>query len=133
VEELRIAERDASRAEGVALALAQARPELRVSVTGDAAEAARGAAGLINCTPVGMVGHEGTPLPRAAMAGAEWAFDAVYTPVETQFLKDAAAEGLRVISGYELFFHQGVDAWALFSGTPVDPGALRAALAAEEG
>jgi shikimate dehydrogenase len=133
VEELRIAERDASRAEGVALALAQARPELRVSVTGDAAEAARGAAGLINCTPVGMVGHEGTPLPRAAMAGAEWAFDAVYTPVETQFLKDAAAEGLRVISGYELFFHQGVDAWALFSGTSVDPGALRAALAAEEG
>ena len=68
------------------------------------------------------------------MAGAEWAFDAVYTPytpAETQFLSDAAAEGLAVVSGFELFFHQGVDAWALFSGRPIDPAALRAALAAE--
>jgi shikimate dehydrogenase len=144
-EELRIAERDLGRAQGLARALAEARPGLRVSVTGDAAEAARGAAGLINCTPVGMVGHPGTPLPRAAMtgagpgtgagagAGAAWAFDAVYTPVDTQFLGDAAAGGLAVISGYELFFHQGVDAWALFSGRAVDPAALRAALAAEAG
>jgi shikimate dehydrogenase len=136
-DELRIAERDLARAEGLARALADARRGLRVSVTGDAAEAARGAAGLINCTPVGMVGHPGTPLPRAAMpgvgAGAGWAFDAVYTPVDTEFLRDAAAEGLAIVSGYELFFHQGVDAWALFSGRPVDPAALRAALAAEAG
>ncbi len=131
-DEVRIAERDIGRAEGLARALAAARPGLLVSVTGDAAEAAGGAAGLINCTPVGMVGHDGTPLPRAAMPGAEWAFDAVYTPVDTQFLTDAAAEGLAIISGYELFFHQGVDAWALFSGRPVDPAALRAALAAEK-
>ena len=132
-DELRIGERNLSRAEGLARALGQARPGLRVGVTTDAAEAAQGAAGLINCTPVGMVGHEGTPLPRAAMAGAEWAFDAVYTPVDTQFLQDAGAEGLAIISGYELFFHQGVDAWALFSGRAVDPEALRAALAEGRG
>ena len=64
------------------------------------------------------------------MAGADWAFDAVYTPVDTQFLTEAGAEGLTIISGYELFFHQGVDAWAIFSGRPVDRDALRAALAA---
>ncbi|MDN3718934.1 tripartite tricarboxylate transporter permease [Roseibium salinum] len=67
-------------------------------------KAAEGVTGLINCTPVGMVGHEGTPLPRQAMRGAEWAFDAVYTPTDTQFLKDAAAAGLSIISGWELFF-----------------------------
>lgn len=129
--ELRIVERDLARAEALARALAEAAPKMRVSVTADAAEAARNAAGLINCTPVGMVGHEGTPLPREHMAGAEWAFDAVYTPADTAFLTDAAAEGLAIVSGYELFFHQGVDAWALFSGQPVDPAALRAALAAD--
>ncbi len=131
VDELRIVERDLARAEALARSLAEAAPEMRVTVTADPAAAARGAAGLINCTPVGMVGYDGTPLPREHMAGAAWAFDAVYTPVDTQFLRDAAAEGLAVVSGYELFFHQGVDAWALFSGHPVDPEALRAALAVE--
>jgi shikimate dehydrogenase len=75
-----------------------------------------------------MVGYGGTPLPAEAMAGAEWAFDAVYTPVDTQFLTDAAAAGLAVISGYELFFFQGVHAWAHFAGLPLDEGALRKAL-----
>jgi shikimate dehydrogenase len=130
-EELRIVERDLPRADALARSLAAAGAEMRVSVTADAAEAARGAVGLINCTPVGMVGHAGTPLACEHMPGAEWAFDAVYTPVDTQFLTDAAAAGLAIILGYELFFHQGVDAWALFSGRPVDPAALRAALIAE--
>ena len=130
-EELRIVERDLARANALARALARAATGMRVSVSADAAAAARGAIGLINCTPVGMVGHAGTPLPRERMTGAEWAFDAVYTPVDTQFLQDATAEGLTIVSGYELFFHQGVDAWALFSGRQVDPAALRAALAAQ--
>ena len=95
-------------------------------------EGAAGASGLVNCTPVGMVGYDGTPLPRSLMAGASWAFDAVYTPVDTRFLQDAAAGGLTCISGYELFFYQGVDAWRIFSGRPVDEARLRAALAAPD-
>lgn len=129
IEDLRIVERDMPKAEALAEALRAAKPELEVLVTADPARAARGAAGLVNCTPVGMVGYEGTPLPRALMKGASWAFDAVYTPIDTQFLKDAKAEGLRIISGYELFFYQGVDAWDIFVGRPLDHARLRAALA----
>jgi shikimate dehydrogenase len=132
LKEIRLVERDLAKAEALAEALRAAAPGLAVTVTGDAAEGARGAAGLINCTPVGMVGYDGTPLDRAHMAGAKWAFDAVYTPVDTQFLKDAGAEGLTLISGYELFFFQGVDAWKFFAGRPVDQDALRAALLAKE-
>lgn len=129
--DLRLVERDLPKAEALAAALRDADPGLSVLVTGDPAQAVAGAAGLVNASPVGMVGYPGAPLPRPLMKGAAWAFDAVYTPVETEFLKDAAAEGLLVISGYELFFHQGVDAWALFSGgAKVDPAALRAGLAA---
>ena len=62
------------------------------------------------------------------MAGAEWAFDAVYTPVDTQFLRDAAAEGLQVMSGYELYFYQGLHAFKIFHGRPIDEAVLRAAL-----
>jgi shikimate dehydrogenase len=129
LEEIYFVERDLAKAEGLAAALVQARPGLRAAVSADPAIAAD-AHGLINCSPIGMVGYEGTPLPAAHMTGAAWAFDAVYTPIETQFLGDAAAAGLTVISGYELFFHQGLDAWRIFSGQPVDPAALRAALAA---
>mgnify|MGYP000692692727 CR=1 FL=1 len=84
----------------------------------------------MNCTPVGMVGSEGTPLPVERMAGARWAFDAVYTPVDTQFLGDAAARGLKIMSGYELFFHQGIDGWKIFSGQAPDSETLRAGLQA---
>jgi shikimate dehydrogenase len=64
------------------------------------------------------------------MRGARWAFDAVYTPRDTRFLRDAAAEGLEVLSGYELFFHQGIHAFGIFTGRRPDPKALREALAA---
>lgn len=131
VREVRLVDIDRAKADAVAAALTAARPEASVSVHDDAVAAARGAAGLINCTPVGMIGHAGTPLPRSAMRGADWAFDAVYTPIETEFMVDAAAAGLTAVSGCELFFHQGVDAWRLFSGRAVDAAALRAALAAE--
>ena len=123
--ELRLMDRDPERAEAVGEALNTIAPEVAVSIWIDAEKAADGASGLINCTPVGMVGYDGTPLSRAAMRGSEWAFDAVYTPVETQFLVDARAEGLAVLSGWELFFHQGVDVWRLFSGTTLDETALR--------
>ncbi len=126
--DLRLVERDLPKAEALAEALRAAAPALRVSVTGDVAAGAAGAAGLINCTPVGMVGYDGTPVPRALMAGAEWAFDAVYTPVDTQFLQDAEAEGLQVMSGYELYFYQGLHAFAIFHGRPIDEATLRAAL-----
>lgn len=125
---IRIADRDLTKAETLASDLRAASPALEVITTGEVLEAAKGATGLINCTPVGMVGYEGTPLPRAAMCGAKWAFDAVYTPVETEFLKDAEAEGLAIISGYELFVYQGIHASKLFTGEAPDEARLRADL-----
>jgi shikimate dehydrogenase len=128
--DLRLADTDPRRAEALAAALGQAAPGLRVTTGTDAEALAAGAAGLVNATPVGMVGYPGSPLPSAAMAGATWAFDAVYTPVDTRFLGDAAAAGLGTITGYDLFIGQGVDAWRLFTGLPLDVARLRADLAA---
>ncbi|MGO4853092.1 shikimate dehydrogenase family protein [Phaeovulum sp. W22_SRMD_FR3] len=130
--EIRIVDRDLPKAEALAEALTAAAPGL-VTRTGTEAEAlANGVTGLINCTPVGMVGYDGTPLAASAMVAAEWAFDAVYTPVDTQFLKDAEVAGLKIISGYELFFGQGVDAWRIFTGLPLDSKQLRADLQTPE-
>jgi len=125
---LRLVDRDRAKAETLAVELRAAAPAMTVEVAGDAEAAARGCDGLINCTPLGMDGYPGTPLPRAAMAGAAWAFDAVYTPEDTLFLTDAAAEGLQIISGWELYFYQGVHASRLFTGRSLDEDALRSRL-----
>lgn len=130
--ELRLVDRDPAKAEALADALRRAAPAMKVDVWSKAEEAADGAAGLINCTPVGMVGYDGTPVAKAAIAGADWAFDAVYTPVDTRFLTDAGATGLSIISGWELFFFQGVHAWRLFSGRDVDEVRLRKDLLASD-
>ena len=122
---IRCVDLDAPKAQALAKALKAAGTGTAIEVFTDPSAAAAGADGLINCTPLGMVGYGGTALPAEAMPGAVWAFDAVYTPIDTQFLTDAAAAGLTIISGYELFFGQGVDAWAIFTGLPLDPQALR--------
>ena len=126
--QIQIADKDRAKAEALAAALISAATDLEINIDSDQEKAAVGCDGLINATPMGMVGYGGTPLPISAMQGASWAFDAVYTPLETQFLHDARAIGLDVISGYELFFGQGVDAWKIFTGLPLDETALREAL-----
>jgi len=122
---LHLADLDQDKAHGLARDLKRSAPHLRVTVFGDPVSAAAEAEGVINCTPLGMVGNAGTPLGQAVLGRARWAFDAVYTPVDTQFLKEAAQAGLTTISGYELFFHQAVDAWKIFAGTKLDLPRMR--------
>ena len=130
-EEVRLIDRERDKADALAAALGAAfGTRTAVSVHDDFAAAA-GADAVLNGTPVGMVGNPGTPIPAALLSGIAWAFDAVYTPVETRFKADAEAAGARVLSGYELFFHQGLDAFGIFTGRrPADLGALRRMLAA---
>lgn len=130
---LNLFDRDQARAEGLAAAVRQAAPDLTVEVASSAEEAVEGTDGLINCTPLGMVGYAGSAVPESGLSGARWAFDAVYTPVDTEFLLAAKAAGLSIMSGYELFFFQGVDAFRLFTGQDVDQAALRQALKQGEG
>ena len=127
---IRLIDRDRNKANALAAALRDHAGLTQIDV-GESVEAcASGADGIVNCTPVGMVGHDGTPVPASCLGDASWAFDAVYTPVETQFLKEAAGAGLRTMSGYELFFYQGVHAFEVFTGRRVDEDALRSALSA---
>lgn len=127
--EIRLNDCSQERAHGLAADLrAAASKDTVVTVGRTIEELAPGVDGMINCTPVGMVGRPGTAIPAAVLPGANWIFDAVYTPVETQFILDAKAAGLQIISGYELFFFQGVNAWQFFSGLPLDQSRLRADL-----
>ena len=131
-EAIRLVDVDRDRAQALAASLRAAYPGLNAAQCASLKEAAAGARGLVNCSPVGMVGHDGTPIPREHMHRAAWAFDAVYTPVDTQFLADAASAGLETLSGFELFFHQGADGFEIFVGGSVDRARLRQALGESE-
>ena len=128
-EAIRLVDIDRARAEALAAVLRSVHPGLDVAVAASLEEAATGARGFVNCSPIGMVGHGGTPIPRRLLPGARWAFDAVYTPVHTQFLADATAAGLETLSGFELFFHQGADGLEIHFGRVIDRVRLRRALA----
>ena len=123
---------DPTKAQSLANDLGNYAPDTKITTAENANDACIGADGIVNGTPIGMVGNAGTPVQASAFNGTRWAFDAVYTPVNTQFLSDAEAAGVSVISGYELFFHQGVHAWQLFSGTPLDEARLRSDLLLSE-
>ncbi|MGX5847364.1 shikimate dehydrogenase family protein [Mesorhizobium sp. PL10] len=126
-EALIIIDNDAGKARSLAAAIsAVSEGAVKTSSGDDICSVMDGAEGIVNCTPLGMIGYPGSPVPVGLLGSQRWAFDAVYTPVDTMFKQQAEVAGLKVLSGYELFFHQGIDAFRIFTGrTPVDLGALR--------
>lgn len=110
-----------ARAIDLAAALKAAGINASVIKTDAVVDAVKAADGLINGTPIGMWKSPGNPFPAEAIGGQRWAFDAVYTPLETEFLKCAQAQGLAIMTGYDLFLFQGFDAFSIFTGKTVDP------------
>lgn len=123
--ELRLFDSERSKSAALRDVLSSTFEGLTVEIAGSIEEAAHGADGLVNGTPLGMTGHAGSAFPKSAISRQSWAFDAVYTPVETAFLRDVRAAGVAVMSGYELFLFQGVDAFEIFTGHCVDEASLR--------
>jgi shikimate dehydrogenase len=70
---------------------------------------------LVNCTGVGMHDTEGkSPVSMAAFAGAEWAVDLIYTPVQSEFLRLAKTQGVKTINGAAMLFYQAYYADCLY-------------------
>lgn len=130
--ELRLFDIDFGKAQGLAGALKELPSQTIVTAAPTIEAATANADGLVNSTPIGMVGIGGCPFPPGGIAGRRWAFDAVYTPVDTPFMVAAETAGLDILSGYELFFYQGVDAFRHFTAKEVPQAPLRAALKAGE-
>jgi quinate/shikimate dehydrogenase (NAD+) len=73
-----------------------------------------------NATQIGMRGFPGNPIPVSALKASLWAADVIYTPIETEFIKAAAAKGARVLNGGGMCVHQAVEAFRLFTGIEPD-------------
>lgn len=124
VSRLRLYDTDRGKAEALA-ALLGTRAE--VAVAGSAEEAASGAAGIVNGTPLGMLPNRDMPVPAGALRASQWVADAVYHPLWTPLLKAAQKAGATVMTGRELAIHQAVDAFRLFTGLEASEAVIGAA------
>ncbi len=86
----------------------------------DLMEETKQADGLVNATPIGMFQYPGNPFPDHGIEAQSWAFDAVYTPENTEFLQQCRAKNIRTLSGFYLFLYQGLDAFKHFTGIDAD-------------
>jgi shikimate dehydrogenase len=102
----------------------------RCRVSRDLESEISAADGVVNATQMGMRGFPGNPVPISALKRSHWAADVIYTPVDTEFIKAAAAKGARVLSGGGMCVHQAVEAFRLFTGITPDIARLHRAFAA---
>jgi shikimate dehydrogenase len=98
----------------------------RVSVARDLDPALSEVQGVVNATPVGMLGHPGTAIPFDRLRSDLWVSDVVYFPLETALLAAARARGCRVLPGGGMAVHQAVGAFEYFTGRPADPARMAA-------
>ncbi|MFB6166226.1 MAG: shikimate dehydrogenase [Haloarculaceae archaeon] len=84
---------------------------------------------LVNATSVGMEADR-SPVPADALHGDLAVLDAVYDPIETRLLRDAAAAGATTVDGAWMLLYQGVAAFERWTGEPAPVAAMNEALRA---
>ena len=85
---------------------------------------------VVNTTPLGMYPHvdDAPPVDVQNMAEGAVAYDVIYTPAETQFLRNARENGHITINGEHMLVGQGAAALKLWTGITPDTGLMRRVL-----
>jgi len=120
VQRLAVHEIDSARAVALVRRLSDHFGARRAAQVTDLAAEMAEADGLIQATPVGMLGHPGLPLPAELLRPELWVAEVVYFPLETELLKRARALGCRTLDGGGMAVFQAVEAFRLFTGITPD-------------
>ena len=72
---------------------------------------------IINSTPIGTSPNiEACPdIPYELFTNEHIAYDLIYNPAETQFLKNAAAQGAQIKNGLDMLIFQAEKAWEIWN------------------
>lgn len=116
VKRITVINRTAERAQHLVTWLQLCEPELELAV--NVVRDIETAELVVNATSVGMSPNvDATPLPQGCrLARNAVAYDLVYNPAETRFLREARAIGVRAISGMGMLAYQGQAAFRLWTG-----------------
>jgi len=84
---------------------------------------------FINATPLGMRGElqNETPATVEKFRGVRLAYDLVYNPIETRFIREARDAGCQTLSGIEMLLAQAVEQFKLWTGKTPDIEVMRSA------
>jgi shikimate dehydrogenase len=96
------------------------RDRVRLGLPDRVGEHVRHADGLINASPIGMVGHDGTPIDPRHLPPHAWVADLVYRPLQTRLLQEARRHGCRTLDGGGMAVFQAVRAFEIFTGCTPD-------------
>jgi shikimate 5-dehydrogenase len=79
---------------------------------------------IVNCTPVGMHPHGGSPLESREL-NCRLVMDLIYRPLKTELTRRAERRGIETISGVDMFVAQGVAQWELWMGERAPEAIMR--------
>lgn len=82
---------------------------------------------VVNATPIGLK-KEQSPVSFEGIGKDTIVYDAVYVPMNTDFVKKAREKGATVIYGYEMLLGQAVRAFEIWHGMKAPYGAMKRAL-----
>ncbi len=82
---------------------------------------------LVNATSVGM-DEDATPVPQGALTSDLAVLDAVYSPIQTRLLTEAAAVGAQTVDGAWMLLYQGCAAFEQWTGNDAPVDAMNEAL-----
>lgn len=97
---------------------------IRVADPSDLGAELQRADGIINCTPIGMAHHPGTPFDPELLQPRHWLLDVIYRPTVTELVRAAQERGCRVATGEAMAIGQAVDSFRLMTGLSPDPAAF---------
>ena len=129
---LTLAARTPSKAERLARDLASydERGALQVVPFAEAGPAVRSSRLLVNATPLGMYPHmEASPWANDSdFSAGQVAYDLVYNPERTRFLKEASDRGAMAISGLHMLVSQAAASYLQWTGQAMPTGTVKNAL-----
>ena len=122
---LRIHDPDAARAGRLCADLAARFGAKRCELASEPAAAVAAVAGVVNATPVGMLGHPGMPMTAEPIQPHHFVADVIYTPLNTPFVLAARLKGSRTMNGSGMCVHQAAEAFRHFTGRAPDVARMK--------
>lgn len=120
VSRLHIFDKDAARAAALATDINRISGRDICRAAADPAEVADAVAGIVNATPIGMLGYPGMAIDEALIRADHWVADIVYTPLITELIRTARQKGCQTVTGAGMCVHQAAEAFRLFTGITPD-------------
>jgi shikimate dehydrogenase len=126
VSELFLVNRTRAKAEEVARQIQERNPKARVTLGYPPGPVDL----VLNATSLGLKKDDALPFERGefSLGGTKAAYDMIYRPPETAFLREANAAGCRTANGLGMLLYQGAKALELWSGNPAPVEVMRRAL-----